>query len=76
MPQPRLYADGVCHNLQVSCPSQLKDDITALANAKRVSVGVFLVPFLREIVAKEQHPIIVITPSPRCQPFPDYLKGG
>mgnify|MGYP007070600559 CR=1 FL=1 len=57
MPQPRLYADGVCHNLQVSCPSQLKDEITALANAQRVSVGVFLVPYLREIVARAHQPI-------------------
>ena len=56
MPQPRLYPDGVCLNLQVSCPSDLKDDIQTLANAKRVSVGVFLVPFLREIVANAYRP--------------------
>ena len=53
MPQPRLYHDGVCQNLQVSCPEQLKEDITALANASRMSVGVFLVPHLRRIVAEQ-----------------------
>ena len=52
----RLYPDGVCVNLQVSCPEDLKNEIVALANSHGVSVGVFLVPHLRRLVAHEHQP--------------------